>query len=175
MQKELVWGSPDDSVQQTFAKIQQHDAGYMMVGQDGALEGIVSKSDLTGAISPYLRPLFAKWRTPLDDATLQIRIKWIMSRPVHIVSPQTSLDAIMRRMYQFRRLYLPVVDQQGKVQGLVTEANIFKALLKLKNRLNISTSGGGESEATCVSTSSSPHEDLTHKDNANLSHAFPMT
>ena len=52
-----------------------------MIGADGVLEGLVSKSDLAGAASPYLRPEFAKWRWPLDDATLQIKVKWIMSRP----------------------------------------------------------------------------------------------
>ncbi len=140
MQKELVWGSADDSVQQTFAKMQQHDAGHVMVGQDGVLEGIISKSDLTGATSPYLQPAFTKWRRFLDDATLQIRIKWIMSRPVHIISPQTPIEVIMRHMCQFRRPCLPVVDQQGKVLGLVTEANILKALLP-QSSPGISTSG----------------------------------
>jgi len=140
MQKELVWGSADDSVQQTFAKMQQHDAGHVMVGQDGVLEGIISKSDLTGATSPYLQPAFTKWRRFLDDATLQIRIKWIMSRPVHIISPQAPIEVIMRHMCQFRRPCLPVVDQQGKVLGLVTEANILKALLP-QSSPDISTSG----------------------------------
>jgi CBS-domain-containing membrane protein len=143
MQKELVWGSPDDSVQQTFAKMQQHDAGYVMVGRNGVLEGIVSRSDLTGTISPYLRPVFAKWRRPLDDATLQIRIKWIMSKPVHVISPQMPLGAIMRNMCRFRVRALPVADQQGKVLGLVTEANIFKAILKSKSALNIPVSDEG--------------------------------
>jgi CBS domain-containing protein len=143
MHKELVWGSPDDSVQQTFAKMQQHDAGYVMVGRNGVLEGIVSRSDLTGTISPYLRPVFAKWRRPLDDATLQIRIKWIMSKPVHVISPQMPLGAIMRNMCRFRVRALPVADQQGKVLGLVTEANIFKAILKSKSTANIPVSDEG--------------------------------
>jgi predicted transcriptional regulator len=142
MQRKLVWGSPDDSVQQTFAKMQQHDAGYVMVGQNGVLEGIVSRSDLTGAISPYLQPVFAKWRRPLDDATLKIRIKWIMSRPVHIISPQMPLGAIMRNMCRFRVRALPVADRQGKVLGLVTEANIFKAILESGSDPNIPASNG---------------------------------
>ncbi|MHC4123321.1 MAG: CBS domain-containing protein, partial [Planctomycetota bacterium] len=91
MKKELVWGSTNDSVQQTLTKMKQQHAGYIMIGTDGILEGIVSKSDLSGALSPFLRPVFAKWRRPQDDATLQIKIKWIMSRPVHIISPQMPL------------------------------------------------------------------------------------
>ncbi len=146
MQRELVWGSPEDSVQQTLTKTQQHNTGYILIGQNGVLEGLVSKSDLAGAISPYLRPVFAKWRRPLDDATLQIRVKWIMSRIVHTISPQTPLAAIMSSMCRFRMLCLPVVDQQGKVQGLVTEADIFNVLLNLKSSPNISASGNEHQE-----------------------------
>ena len=129
MEKEIVWGSGEDSVEQVLAKMQQADVGYIMVGQDGVLEGIVSKSDLTGAVSPYLRPVFAKWRRPLDDATLQIKIKWIMSRPVNTIKPDMSLEAIMENMCRFGQRALPVMDEQDKVQGLVTMFGILQALL----------------------------------------------
>ena len=128
MQKEVVWGSPDDSVQQMLTKMQHHNVGYVMIGQHGVLEGIVSNSDLTGAISPYLRPIFAKWRRSSDDATLQIKIKWIMSKPVHTIKPQASLATVIENMQKFGGRCLPVVDQQGKVQGLVTVFDIFKVL-----------------------------------------------
>ncbi|MHC4172855.1 MAG: CBS domain-containing protein [Planctomycetota bacterium] len=131
MQKEVVWASPDDSIQQAFAKMQQHDADYIIVGHEGLLEGIISKSDLKGAISPYMRPMFAKWRRPMDDATLQIRIKWIMSKPVHTISSQMSLATIMINMCRSRVSCLPVVDAQDEVQGLVAETNILKAVLNL--------------------------------------------
>lgn len=139
MQEEVVWGDPDDSVHQALTKMQQYDAGYMMVGRDGVLEGIVSKSDIAGAISPYLRPVFAKWRRPADDATLQIKVKWIMIRPVHTIRPETSLAAIMENMCQSGRRVLPVMDQQGKIRGLVTVFDVFKALLN--GDPNVSTAG----------------------------------
>ena len=130
MQKGVLWANPDDSIQQALAEMEQHNAGYMMIGRDGCPEGIVSKSDLTGAISPYLRPAFAKWRRPLDDATLQIKLKWVMTKPVHTISPETSLTAIMENMYSSGRRCLPVMDKENDVQGLVTVFDIFKALLK---------------------------------------------
>ena len=128
MQKDVVWGSADDSVKQTLTKMQQQNAGYMMVGQDGILEGIVSKSNITGAISPYLRPVFAKWHRPLDDVTLQIKVKWIMSRPVCTIKSEAPLAVIIENMCQFGGRCLPVVNQQGKVQGLVTVFDIFGVL-----------------------------------------------
>ena len=130
MQNKVTWASPNDSLQQAYAKMKQTDAGYIMIGQKRVLEGIVSKSDITRAMSPYLQPIFVKWRRPLDDATLKIRIKWIMSRPVRTIKPDTSLAAIMEYMSQFRGRCLPVTDEAGNVQGLVTAFDIFKALLK---------------------------------------------
>ncbi len=133
MLKEIVWGNPEDSVQQAITKMQQYDSGYLMVGIDGVLEGIASNSNITGALSPYLRPVFAKWRRPLDDATLQIRVKWIMSRPVRTVKPGTSLVTIIGNMCRFGQRAFPVVDEQGKVQGLVTAFGIFKVLSESTN------------------------------------------
>ncbi|MBA7684300.1 hypothetical protein ES703_92693 [subsurface metagenome] len=63
-----------------------------------------------------------------------------MSRPVHIINPQTPLAAIMKNMSRLHVHVLPVAAEQGKVLGLVTEADIFKAILKPKNDPNIPTS-----------------------------------
>ncbi|TFG89112.1 MAG: CBS domain-containing protein, partial [Candidatus Atribacteria bacterium] len=53
MDKEVVWAGPGDSVQQALTMMQQHDIGYLLVGKNGNLEGIVSRSDIAGAVSPY--------------------------------------------------------------------------------------------------------------------------
>lgn len=139
MDKDVVWSSADDSVQQALAKMQQADVSYMMIGTDGALQGIISKFDITGAISLYLRPVFAKWRRPLDDATLQMKVKWVMTKPVHTISPDTSLAVVMENMCRFGLRAFPVMDRQGKVQGLVTVFDVFQALLN--SNPDISTAG----------------------------------
>lgn len=129
MQEEVIWASPDETVQQALTKMQQHNAGYIMIGADNVLRGIVSKSDIAGAISPYLKPALEKWRRPLDDATLQIKLKWIMSKPVHTTTPETSLIAVIEDMYRIGWRALPVANRQGKIQGIITVFDIFKALL----------------------------------------------
>ncbi|MFH1718914.1 MAG: CBS domain-containing protein [Planctomycetota bacterium] len=129
MQDDVTWAEPEDSVQQALSKMQQNDTGYIMIGRNGVLEGIASRSDVTGAISPYLRSVFAKWRRPLDDATLKIKVKWIMSRPVRTVTPETSLAAVMENMCRFGGRAIPVVDEEGQVRGLVTVFDILQMLL----------------------------------------------
>lgn len=130
MQKEVIWGTEEDSVQLLSTRMQQHNISYIMIGQNDSLEGIISRSDIKSATSPYLRPEFAKWRRPLDDATLQIKAKWIMSKPVHTIEPETPLTTIMENMCQFGVRCLPVVDGQNKVQGFVTVFDVFNAILK---------------------------------------------
>ncbi|MDT8302763.1 MAG: CBS domain-containing protein [Sedimentisphaerales bacterium] len=136
MQKEVVWATSEESVQQAMTKMQQQDSGYIMIGKDGVLEGIVSKSDITGATSIYLRPIFAKWYGPLDDATLQIKLKWIMSRPVRTIKPETPLATIIENICRFGGRGLPVVDDEGKVQGLVTVFDIFRTLLNTSENVS---------------------------------------
>jgi len=131
MEKDVVWGEGDDSVEEALSRMQQGDAGYMMIGREGVLEGLVSKSDIAGAVSVYLRPVFAKWHRPLDDATLKIKVKWIMSRPVHVIKGETTLYSIIDNMRQCSQRAFPVVDEDGKVEGLVTVFDIFAALLKV--------------------------------------------
>lgn len=139
MDTDVFWCSPEDSVELALNKMRRHNIGYLMIGTDGVLEGIVSNSDISGAVSPYLRPIFAKWSRPLDSASLNIRLKWIMTRPVQTVRPEASLVTITENMCRFGKRCLPVVDQEGKVEGLITVFDIFKVLQNTDP--NISTVG----------------------------------
>ncbi len=138
MDTNVTWCSPDESVEQAIEKMQQFDTGYLMIGNNDVLEGIVSRSVITGALSPYLRTIFSKWRRPLDDATMNIRIKWIMSRPVHTVKTETPVIKIMENMSRLGVRCLPVMNQKGKIEGIITVFDIFKAL---NTNMDITTEG----------------------------------
>ena len=129
--------TPEESVQNALTKSQQVDSGYILVGINEVLEGILSKSDIASAVSIYLRPIFAKWHTKLDDVTLNIRVKWIMTRPVHTVKPDTSLVSIIENMSRFGCKCMPVIDKQGKVIGLITVFDIFKMLLNSNHDVSL--------------------------------------
>lgn len=128
MDKEVVWAGPEDTVQDVIAKMQQHNVGYVLVGTNGVLEGLLSGSDVMAAVSLYLRPMFAKWRRPQDDATLGVKVKWIMSRPVRTVRPDATLASMIETMRRCGGRCLPVVDVKGVVQGIVT---VFDILLRI--------------------------------------------
>jgi len=130
MQTDFPWATTEDTVQQLLNKMQQFDIEYVLIGQNHVPTGIVSKTDLNSAISPYLRDIFSKWKRPLDDASLKIKCKWIMTSPIHTITPHFTLNKLLTHMSQYRLKCLPVVDIQGNALGLVTAFNIFEAILK---------------------------------------------
>jgi len=128
MDKNVVWCNNEASVQDVIDLMQKRDTAYILIGNEKELEGIISRSDISGALSPYLRNAFSKWRRPLDDATLQIKVKWIMSRPVRVVKPDTSLINIIGNMLQYANRCLPVMNNEGKIEGMITVFDILKIL-----------------------------------------------
>jgi CBS domain-containing protein len=169
MQKDPVWVSPQDSVRQVLARMRRGRLAYVLVGGRQTAEGIVTMSDIKAALSPYLRPEFAKWRGPLDDATLRIRIKWIMSAPVRTIKPQTRLTAIMQIMVHFGIQSLPVTDQQDKVLGLVASTDIFRALLAQQICPN-TRDPIKEIRATCAFETDRVHNGATSSQTSRLCH-----
>lgn len=129
MHQGVLWLAPDDTVEEAMRQMQQQNVGYALVGQEGRIEGILSRSDIAAAVSPYLRSAFAQWRRPLDEATLQIRVKWVMSRPVHTVRPEATLLTVMETMARHGVRGLPVVDEKGVTAGLVTVYEMFGTIL----------------------------------------------
>jgi len=129
MNRCLVWAGPEDSVGQILSQMQSNNTGYVLIGKNGVCQGIVSRSNIAGAISPFLKPIFARWRRPLDDASLQIKVKWIMSTPVHVVKADITLYSVLNTMNTFAGRCLPVVGADGKVIGIITVFDIFKAMI----------------------------------------------
>ncbi len=128
MSPEVIWCDPEETVQDVIGLMQQNSVGYVLVGREGQLEGLLSNTNIQGAVSPYLRPVFAKWRRPEDDATLGIKVKWIMSRPVRTVKPETPLASVIESMCRYGGRCLPVADAESKVLGLIT---VFDVLLRV--------------------------------------------
>lgn len=129
MHQGVLWLSSEDTIEEASRQMQQRNVGYALVGQDGRIEGILSRSDTVAAVSPYLRSAFAQWRRPLDEATLKIRVKWFMSRPVHTIRPEATLLTVMEMMTRHGVRGLPVVDEKGVTAGLVTAYEVFGAIL----------------------------------------------
>jgi len=90
------------------------NVGSLLVKQDGAVAGIVSERD-------YLR------RVARDGPTGdEVTVGEIMSSPLIVVSPETSIDECMALMTDRRIRHVPVVEGGGDVVGIVSIGDVVK-------------------------------------------------
>ncbi|MHC4265627.1 MAG: CBS domain-containing protein [Planctomycetota bacterium] len=141
MQQNLIWACQEDPIQKVLTSMDSHSTDYVIIGNDGRVEGIVAKSDLLGHNCSYLRKFTSKLQQSDNDVSTQIGIKWVMAKPACKLRPNSTFATIMKSMHQSGWRALPVVDLTGKVLGLVTPYSILKirALLKLESNPNILT------------------------------------
>jgi len=66
---------------------------------------------------------------PPSLVTLSVKVKWIMSRPVRTIRPDTSLEAMIECMRRYGGRCLPVADEKGIVKGMVTVFDILMCIL----------------------------------------------
>jgi CBS domain-containing protein len=89
------------------------NVGSLLVTASGDVVGIVTERD-------YLRRVALEGHTD-DDTT----VDEIMSAPLVVVGPETSIDECMAVMTDRRIRHLPVVED-GKVVGLVSIGDLVK-------------------------------------------------
>jgi CBS domain-containing protein len=130
MQENAAFVQPEQTVQQAVEIMQQQNTPYLLVKseQSETFEGIVSRSDITSAISPYLNPTFKNFKRPLDQATLKIKIKWIMTNPVETITADQPLSFAIRKMLTCGIRSLPVIDKDNKACGIITVFDILNAI-----------------------------------------------
>lgn len=103
-----------DAVQQMVAM----NVGSLLVTVEGEVTGIVTERD-------YLR------RVTLEDRTEGAPVREIMSSPLVVATPETTIDECMALMTDRRIRHVPVVED-GKVVGLVSIGDLVKFKSKLQ-------------------------------------------
>jgi acetoin utilization protein AcuB len=113
--------SPDTDFKTAMGLLQRHRIRRLPVlDAHGVLAGIVAERDLLVAADRYLS-------SPVDVAQ-------IMTRRVVTVGEGTPVVDAATVMIERKIGGLPVVDDGGKVLGIITETDLFKALATLLRR-----------------------------------------
>ncbi len=106
------------------------------------LVGIVTDRDLRSAAPSQVISFDAYERQLMPELyhlLAQINVKDIMSRTLITVNPGQTIVVAATLMLNHRISGLPVLDDQGKLVGIITEGDVFRALVDL---------AGGSLEAT---------------------------
>jgi CBS domain-containing protein len=111
---QVVTVTPDTKVRRLLAVLAEHRIGAVVVSHDGiAVDGIASERDIVQALA--LR----------GDAVMSEPVTAIYTAEVHTVTPQTTIEEVMRMMTERRVRHAPVVVD-GSVRGIVSIGDVVK-------------------------------------------------
>jgi CBS domain-containing protein len=110
---EVLQIEADASVFEAVKRMVEANVGSLLVTEGGEITGIVTERD-------YLRRVALEGRTVKETAVGEI-----MSSPLIVVTPQTTIDECMAVMTDRRIRHLPVVDG-GEVVGVVSIGDVVK-------------------------------------------------
>ena len=115
---------PDDTlktVKEIFDNVKFH---HLLVVEEKRLFGVLSDRDLLKALSPWLGTLD---ELPRDRAILEKRVHQICSRQPVTASMKTGIGEATRILIENNVSCLPVVTKRGRIKGIVTWKDIFRA------------------------------------------------
>ena len=113
MVTDLVTVKADISVKKAVKVMNDFEIGCLIVVEDGEAVGIITERDI-------LKRIVVEGRDP--EKTL---VGEVMSRPLIVTSPETSLEEAIESMFKHKIKKLPVVEG-GKLVGLVTFTDIAR-------------------------------------------------
>jgi len=134
MAKQPVTIAPEASLASAIAVMREREIRHLPVVDDtGRLLGIITDRDLrSAALAPALAEFLpAGLRRAVEGAAEvleQLRVQDAMTRGVVTTRPEASVAEAGAVMFERRVGSLPV-RENGKLIGIVTERDIFKALM----------------------------------------------
>lgn len=110
---EVLQIEADVSVLEAVRQMVEANVGSLLVTVDGKITGIVTERD-------YLRRVTLEGRSDRDTA-----VREIISLPLVVANPQTTVDECMAMMTDRRIRHMPVVDG-GEIVGVVSIGDLVK-------------------------------------------------
>jgi len=104
----------DASVYEAVERMVELNVGSLLVTAGGAIAGIVTERD-------YLRRVTLEGQTDRDTP-----VREIMSAPLVVATPETTIDECMALMTDRRIRHVPIVGEDGDVVGMVSIGDLVK-------------------------------------------------
>jgi acetoin utilization protein AcuB len=128
MTSDVMTIDEDTSMMKASQIMKENNIRRLPVMHKGKLVGMITDRDIKEA-SPSKA-------TTLDVHELyyllsELKVKDIMSKTVYTIGPEETVEKAAVKMLEHRISGLPVVNDKGKVVGMITQGDIFKVLVSL--------------------------------------------
>jgi CBS domain-containing protein len=127
MSQEVVSVTPKTSIARATITMNEHFIRRLPVVNDGKLVGIVTKGDLREA-QPSDATSLSIWE--LNYLLADLTVDKIMTRNVLTIAPDAPLIDAAEIMLNEKISGLPVVDDHGRLIGVISESDIFRMVIQ---------------------------------------------
>ena len=127
MTREIVTVTPNTTIPEAHQIMMNEEIRRLpVVGANGRLTGIVTLGDVRGA-QPSPATSLSIWE--LNYLLSQLKVEKIMTPDPITIHEEATIGEAARVMLENRISGLPVVDNAGKLAGIITESDIFSMVV----------------------------------------------
>lgn len=126
MTRRVITVDPRTSLPDAHKLMRTNNIRRLPVVERGKLVGIVTRSDIREA-SPSEATTLSIWEMHYQLSKLSVAV--IMTKDPYTVTPDTTIKDAAKLMYTYKFGGLPVVNEAGDLQGIMTESDIFRILI----------------------------------------------
>jgi acetoin utilization protein AcuB len=130
MQRNVAAIVPSASLEEARRLMREKSVRQLPVNdEDGKLVGMVSDRDIREAMLPVgLLP--GSSEKEMEKILADTPVEKVMTRKVVAATVNDSLEDAIVLLHDFRVNALPVVDDEGKVAGIITRTDVLKAFIE---------------------------------------------
>jgi acetoin utilization protein AcuB len=139
MRTEVITINPELRVERVWELMERQRIRHLPVVKDGTLVGIITERDLKRASFPSLPafPVRQEGKPQPPGSPGDLPVEAIMTTGVYTAKPTNPLLNPALRMLNEKIGALPVVDEAGKLVGILTETDLLKALVFLLQKASL--------------------------------------
>jgi acetoin utilization protein AcuB len=127
MSRDVVTVTPDSTLPEAHRLMANYQIRRLPVMENGGLVGIVTLGDIRGAQASGATTL-SIWE--LHYLLAKLKIGEIMTHDPITISQGASIGEAARVMLDYKISGLPVLDNDGKLVGIITESDIFRMVVQ---------------------------------------------
>ncbi|MGD8388331.1 MAG: CBS and ACT domain-containing protein [Desulfobacteraceae bacterium] len=128
MSRNVETVGPDDSMLDAVNRIREHKILMLPVMDGGKLVGVITDRDIKRASASDASTLEIH---ELMYLISKIKVRDIMSKKVVTVPEDFTVEETAEVLLENRISGVPVVDREGKITGVITQADIFRVLISI--------------------------------------------
>jgi CBS domain-containing protein len=134
MTRDVMTVSPDTTLPEAHRIISDYHIRRLPVVEDGRLVGIITRGDVRGA-QPSDATSLSIWE--LNYLLARLKVREIMTADPLTIGPEATIGEAAQLMLDHKVSGLPVIEDDGRVVGIITESDIFRLVVREWNKATV--------------------------------------